>query len=166
MGIVSEALTESHVLSSFSCGNESLDTWLRNSARRAQVQSTGRTFVWHEGDDVVIGYFTLAAHLIHRDGLAARTARSLPANIPAILLAKLALDTGHQGRGLGGQLVIDALTRAVHAGQLVASRYVVVDAIDAAAHDFYLKYGFQELPHGSPMRLIRPLQDIASDLRI
>jgi len=164
MDIISEALDDSHVLNSFSCGNDSLDAWLRNSAHRARAQSTGRTFVWHEGDKVVIGYFTLAAHLISRDVLATSSARSLPVNIPAILLAKLALDTGYQGRRLGGQLLIDAFSRAVSAASLVASRYLVVDAVDEAAKNFYARYGFNELPNGPPMRLARPLKDIAADL--
>jgi GNAT superfamily N-acetyltransferase len=164
MDIISEALNDSHILTSFDSGNESLNSWLRSSAHRAQAQATGRTFVWHEGDDVVVAYFTLAAHMIHRDGLARSAARSLPASIPAILLAKLALDRGYHGQRLGGQLLIDALSRAVQAGRLVASRYVVVDAIDEAAKNFYVKYGFKELPNGVPMRLVRPLQDIAADL--
>ncbi len=164
MRLVAERLTENHVVSSFDSGKEPLDRWLRNSATRGNVQDTGRTFVWHEGDGVVLAYFTLAGHLLHRDSLSKSQARSVPADVPAILLAKLALDVSLHGQGLGSELLVDALTRCVQAGQLVASRYVVVDAIDESAARFYEKYGFVRIPETVPARLLRRLKDIAADL--
>jgi GNAT superfamily N-acetyltransferase len=102
---------------------------------------------------------------LHRDNLSRTQARSLPAEIPAVLLAKLALDTSLHSRGLGADLLVDALTRCVQAGQLVASRYVVVDAINDNAAAFYRRYGFTEVPStGAPTRLLRRLKDIAADL--
>jgi GNAT superfamily N-acetyltransferase len=68
------------------------------------------------------------------------------------------------GQGLGADLLIDALTRCVQAGQLVASRYVVVDAINEAAARFYAQYGFTMIPGTEPARLQRRLKDIAADL--
>lgn len=164
MGLISERLHGGHVLSSFGCGREPLDRWLRDSATRGDVQDTGRTFVWHEGDGVVLAYFTLTGHVLHRDDLAKSQARSLPAEIPAILLAKLALDTSLHGLDLGAELLVDALTRCVQAGQLVASRFVIVDAIDDSAARFYEKYGFTRIQGTAPTRLLRRLKDIAADL--
>jgi ribosomal protein S18 acetylase RimI-like enzyme len=163
--LISEALHEGHVTSSFNCGVEALDRWLRESAGRGSAQDTGRTFVWHEGDGVVVAYYTLAGHVLHRDNLSRSQARSLPAEVPAILLAKLALDTGLHSQGLGAELLVEALTRCVQAGQLVASRYVVVDAINEAAAAFYRRYGFSDIPTPAPpTRLLRRLRDIAADL--
>ena len=103
--MISEQWHDGHVLSSFASGKEPLDRWLRYSATRGNTQDTGRTFVWHEGDGVVLGYFTLAGHALHRDNVCKNQARSLPAEVPAILLATLALDTSLDGRGLGRDLL-------------------------------------------------------------
>lgn len=164
MNIISEPLDESHVLSSFSSGKPPLDDWLRGSAMRGQTQDTGRTWVWHEGDGTVLAYFTLAGHVIHGESLSKTQAKKLPAEIPSILLAKLALDRQYHGDGLGGELLWDALSKAVGAAQMVGARYMVVDALDDDAFGFYLKYGFAALPAGPSMRLHRRLRDIAADL--
>jgi GNAT superfamily N-acetyltransferase len=160
----SEPLNDSHVLTSFDSGKEPLDRWLRQSAGRGQLQDTGRTFVWHAGDGEVVAYFTLTGHALHRDSLSKKQAHSLPADVPAILLAKLALDVSLHGQGLGGELLLDALTRCVRAGEMVASRFVVVDAIDDNAASFYEKFGFTPIPDTDPVRLLRRLKSIAADL--
>ncbi len=165
MELISEPLNDGHVLSSFSCGNESLDRWLRASALRGSLQDTGRTWVIQEGDGVVLGYYTLAGHALHRDNLSRSQARSLPREVPAILLAKLAVDTSLRGQGVGRDLLVEALERCVAAGEVVAARYVVVDAIDDHAASFYEKYGFQRIPNTDPTRMHRRLKDIAADLR-
>lgn len=161
----SEPLNDSHVLGEFNSSNASLDRWLQESATRAAAQGTGRTWVWHHGDGRVVGYFTLVAHVVHRDALSRTQARSLPREVPAILIAKLALAATLHGQGLGEQLLLDALSRCVAAGNLVGSRFVVVDAIDAAAEAFYQRYGFQPMPDTAPTRLIRRLAAVAADLQ-
>jgi GNAT superfamily N-acetyltransferase len=161
---ISEPLNDSHVLTSFDSGKELLDRWLRQSAGRGQLQDTGRTFGWHAGDGEVVAYYTLTGHALHRDSLSKKQANSLPAEVPAILLTKLALDVGLHGQGLGGELLLDALTRCVRAGELVASRFVVVDAIDDNAATLYEKYGFTRIPGTEPVRLLRRLKSIAADL--
>jgi len=152
------------VLSTFSSTNGPLDRWLQESATRATAQGTGRTWVWHQGDDHVVGYFTLVAHIVHREALSRTQGRFLPREVPAILIAKLALASALHGQGLGEQLLLDALSRCVTAGDIVGSRFVVVDAIDAAAGSFYLRYGFQPMPDTTPTRLLKRLASIASDL--
>lgn len=164
MDFISEPLNDSHVLTSFDSGKEPLDRWLRQSAGRGQLQDTGRTFVWHAGDGEVVAYYTLTGHALHRDDLSKKQAHSLPAEVPAILLAKLALDLSLHGQGLGSELLLDALARCVRAGEIVASRFVVVDAIDESAARFYEKYGFNRVPETEPVRLLRRLRSIAADL--
>jgi ribosomal protein S18 acetylase RimI-like enzyme len=60
-------------------------------------------------------------------------------------LARLAIDSSHQGRGLGAALLNDALTRICHASEQVAVRAAVVHAIDESAVAFYQRFGFQAL---------------------
>jgi hypothetical protein len=51
---------------------------------------TARTFVWHTGDQVVVAWFSLAAHLVVRADLPLRIGRGSPDAPPAVLLARLA----------------------------------------------------------------------------
>jgi GNAT superfamily N-acetyltransferase len=90
--------------------------------------------------------------------------RGGPRQIPAVLLARLALDESLQGQGLGGALLADALERIVAATETVAARFVVVDAIDEHAALFYEHHGFQRIP--DTRRLIQKLTDVTSALRL
>ncbi|MHB8312277.1 MAG: GNAT family N-acetyltransferase [Candidatus Dormibacteria bacterium] len=160
----SQRLLPEHDLDAFSSGNEELDRWLRRSARHAEAANTGRTFAWTRPDSIqVVAYFTLAAHLLRRAEVPKRVGRGSPDAIPAILLARLALGRSLQGRGLGGQLLRDALERAVEASERAAARLVVVDAIDEDARAFYQHFGFVAIP-GS-RRLVRKVSDVAAGLR-
>lgn len=124
---------------------------------------SGRTWVWTARDEVVLAYFALGGHVIERDSLPARLGRGSPDRIPAVLIARLALDESFQGRGFGGALLADALSRTVAATDIVAARFAVVDAIDARAADFCAHYGFQAIPGTN--RLVRKISDIAADVR-
>jgi hypothetical protein len=62
--------------------------------------------------------------------------RGPPRQIPAILLAKLALNRSLQGRGLGAELLVLALSKIVDAARAAGGKLVVVDAIDEAAAPF------------------------------
>lgn len=159
MPFVSEAIAESHSTSQFDCGKPELDTWLRLHAQTTEARRTGRTFVWHE-DGRVVAYYTLAAHLLVRDELPRTLARGNPNQIPAVLLARLALDKVLHGQGLGGALLADALQRVIVATETVAARFVVVDSIDEAACGFYEHHGFRLIP--GTMRLVQKISDVAA----
>ena len=165
MSYVSEGLTEHHRTSTFRSGAAELDRWLLESALHAQAMRTARTFVWHGGDQQVCAYFSLAAHVIARADVSTKLGRGSPEQIPAILLARLALDQTLHGSGLGGELLWDALSRGVAASQLAGARVVVVDAIDAKAASFYAHHGFLAVPK-TPFRLVQKLSDIAAALDV
>ncbi len=110
-----------------------------------------------------MAYFTLAAHLVARESLTKRTARGSPNVIPAILLARLALDLSLQGQGLGAELLWDALSRAVAANRQAAARLVVVDAVDDGAASFYEHFGFEPIP-SNPTRLVQKVSSIEAAL--
>ena len=158
-------LREHHDRTVFNSGNVGLDSWLRDHSLHASAISTGRTFLWHSGDAVVVAYFTLAAHLVARESLTSRTGRGSPNVIPAILLARLALDVSLQGQGLGAELLWDALSRAVAANRQAAARLVVVDAVDERAAPFYEHFGFEPIP-GNPTRLVQKVSSIEAALKI
>jgi hypothetical protein len=64
-------------------------------------------------------------------------------------------------RGVGGELLGDALSRARAAADVVAARLVVVDAISAQAAAFYEHHGFTQIPD-NPNRLVQKMSDIAA----
>ncbi len=81
--------------------------------------------------------------------------------IPAILLARLALDRSLQGQRLGGALLAEALEIAVRGAANVGAAFVVVDALHDKAAKFYEHYDFIPcVPN--PLRLVRKMSEIAA----
>jgi predicted N-acetyltransferase YhbS len=150
-----------HDASKFSCGVEKLDGWLREHAHPSSVRGTALTWVWAR-DGEVIGYYLLAAHKVAREEVPASVGRGGPREIPAVLLAKLALDRRLQGRGLGDVLVADALTRVIAATRNVAARLVVVSALTEGVARFYEALGFTRIP--GRLVLVQRIRDIEAAL--
>lgn len=156
------ALDASHELSAFRSGNVELDEWLDKHARGATGHGT-RTFVAVDDHERVVGYFSVVPHLIRREDAPGRIARGAPREIPAILLAKLALSDELQGRGLGGELLVLALELVLDAAVVAGGKVVVVDAIDSNAAAFYEHHDFVPLPNHRD-RLIMKLSTVAHAL--
>jgi GNAT superfamily N-acetyltransferase len=160
---LAQPLSQEHNLENFDCGKEELSDWLKKFACHAEGMKTARTFVWtEEGGPDVVAYYSIAGHAIEKAQVPPKIGRGSPEQIPAVILARLALDRRQQGQGLGSRLLIDALARIVRASQEVALRLVVVDAIDEDAAQFYEKYGFRRIP--GDMRLFRKVSDVERDL--
>lgn len=157
-----EPLGPDHDLTAFTCGNPELDVWLRDHARDATGQGT-RTYVMVDDERRVVGYFSIAPHTIDRGGLSRRAARGAPRQIPALLLAKLALGSELHGRRLGSELLVVALTTIIDAARRAGGKFVVVDAIDDAAAAFYIHHEFESVP-SNPVRFVRKLSTIARAL--
>lgn len=159
----SEQLSEHHVLDLFDCGKTELNVWLARSARHAHRNNTTRTFVWCEpGEAHVVGYFSLAGHVVEKQALPPKLGRGSPEASPAVLIARLALDKSLHGRGLGGVLLADALQRAAQAAQRVATRFMIVDALDEEAATFYTRYGLKRIPGDT--RLFLKMSDVLASL--
>jgi GNAT superfamily N-acetyltransferase len=110
----------------------------------------------------VIGYYSLMAHVMNRDVLPKSIGHGSPLDIPAILLARLALDKSAQGQGLGGALLADALERSVLATRNLGARFVVVDALHERAATFYVHYGFKRIAATS--RLVQKMASTEASL--
>lgn len=94
-----------------------------------------------------------------------RIGRGAPHQIPAILLAKLALDRRRHDSGMGGELLVRALELIVESAKKAGGTLVVVDAIDDEAAAFYEHHGFERLPN-NPMRLVMKVSTVAKELGI
>ena len=112
----------------------------------------------------IAGFYTLSAISIEAQSLPPALAKKLPKYpIPAALIGRLAIDSRHQGTGLGGFLLADALNRVIRASDAIAIYAVIVDAKNETAKKFYEKYGFQPFPQ-SPQRLFIPLATIQNGI--
>jgi GNAT superfamily N-acetyltransferase len=162
---VIEKLSKDHELSRFDCGNEALNLWLKRFAWANVQNDSARVYVAHRRDHVVVGYHALTAGSVSRAEAPERIGHGLAAHpIGVVVLGRLAIDRAQQGKGLGITLLQDALLRAEHAADTVGIRAVLVQAIDAAARSFYLRYGFTPSPVDE-MRLMLLMKDLRAFLR-
>lgn len=147
--------------SSFDCGKPELNEWLRTQASQQEKANNTRTFLGVE-DDAIVGYYATTTYRLELDEAAVMYGagrRRYP--IPAVLLARLAVDAGCQGRGLGARLLVHALTEVAKASQSVGFEVVVVHAIDEDAVTFYARYGFTRFAD-HPLHLYLPVKNLVS----
>lgn len=158
-----EPLGKHHDRSAFACGNARLDHYLQRQAGQDARRRLAAPFVvCAPGTDRVVGYYTLSAISVDVGELPEETAWRLPGypEMPAILLGRLAVDQAFRGRGLGGWLLVDALSRTFRQSGSLGAAAVVVDALGASAAAFYEHYGFPRFPD-RPDRLFLPMSTIA-----
>lgn len=158
-----ERLNDQHDLTSFEAGQEdtgSQTEWLKRSALRNDQDGYTRTFVaCFSGTNQVGGFYGLATATVARGNLP-RSLRpnGTPAVIPAVLLARLAIDESLQGRGLGKAIVIEAIAKCMEVLEGVAFRFIIVDAATPKARALYTKFDFRALdPIEFPDRLYLPI---------
>ncbi len=155
-------LTDGHQVADFASGVASLDDWLKRRARANQSSGASRTYVVCDGDRVV-GYYALASGGIAVQDVPGRFKRNMPDPIPVVVLARLAVDSAYQGRGLGRALFRDSAQRVVYAADAIGIRGVVVHAISEQAKAFYLALGFDPSPR-DPTTLMVTLPDLRAAL--
>ncbi len=148
-----DKLRREHDLSAFDCANPSLNDWLRKFAWTNHQADSAKTYVALD-EERVTGYYALTTGSVHKHESPQRIAKGL-ANHPigVVLLARLAVDQSHQGRGLGKALPFGAMSRIEEAVDIVGVRAVLVHAIDDAAGRLYLYFEFEEPPVG-PYQLL------------
>ena len=151
-------------LAAFDCGVAVLDEWLVRFALSDQRAGSSVTYVLKSGSRVV-GFYTLAPHVIEPDDAAIRLSAGLPRRrpIPVFLLARLGLDRSEHGTGLGAALLRDALSRCSAAAAEVGGRAIVVHAKDDVAAKFYRRFGFTPLP-GNPHHLYLLMKDVRASI--
>lgn len=151
-------LADAHDRSQFSCGQPSLNDYLKKYAKQNEGKDYSRTFVLvREQETRVWGYYTLSAGQIERASISPQSAKSLPKYpAPAIILARLAVDESMKGQSLGRRLLVDSLQRCLVVGDQIGIHAVFVKAIDTGAAEFYQHFGFIPLID-SPLELYLPL---------
>ena len=162
-----EPLGKRHRLDQFQCGEPALDEWLKRHAHAAQASDSARVFVTTlEDGETVVGYYALAAAQVAPEDATARALKGQPRArpVPAILLARLAVDSEHQGAGLGRSLLQDVLLRCVDAADAIGARILLVHAKHEAARAWYMQYDFEESPT-DPLHLMMLMKDVRAFLQ-
>jgi GNAT superfamily N-acetyltransferase len=152
-------LTTTHRLDEFSCGEISLDEWLKRRALSNQWSGASRTFVVADQEERVCGYYAMAAGAVSHLMATSGVRRNMPNPVPVMMLARLAVDHRCQGIKLGAAILQDAVNRAVSVSQNAGVRALLVHALHDRAKQFYEHYGLQESPQ-HPMTLMLRLNSV------
>jgi GNAT superfamily N-acetyltransferase len=85
---------------------------------------------------------------------------------PVALLARLGVDSRHEGRGIGAGMIRDVLLRFVAVAEEIGARALLVHAESETARDYYLHL----IPHflsspSDPLHLVLRAKDLRHTLR-
>jgi predicted N-acetyltransferase YhbS len=153
-----DLLTDANETAQFDCGDDALNDWLRRPAARNQKDGSSRTWVAiHKAE--VVGYYASSTAAVTRAEATKRASRNQPDPIPAMLLGRLAVDSAHQGRGLGAALLKHFLLKSLEVSRLTGLRLVLVHAGDDSAASFYRHFGFESSPIVE-LTMMLPISDI------
>lgn len=153
-------LTAEHDLLAFDCGEPALNDWLRRRAVKNESRFA-RTYVVCAGNQVV-AYFCISAGSIERAAAPGKLRRNAPDAILVSVIGRLAVSSAHAGKGLGADLLSDALRRIAVASQTIGIGAVLVHAKDDAAKRFYMSRAeFIEYPADS-RTLFLPIETVVA----
>jgi GNAT superfamily N-acetyltransferase len=151
-------LSADHDLAEFDCGVPVLNDWLKHRALKNESRFS-RTYVVCEGDRVG-AFVSIAAGAVERAAAPGRLRRNAPDAVPVSVIGRLAVCRAYAGRGLGADLLSDALRRIALASQSIGIGAVLVHAKDEQAKRFYLACAeFIEYPQDS-RTLFLPIETV------
>jgi GNAT superfamily N-acetyltransferase len=160
-------LAGEHRKECFNCGEPELDAYLKELAGQHAKRNISRTYVAVANEEPcsILGFYTLSMAQVAYAELPPEIRRKLPKHypIPAARLARLAVERGAQGMGVGAGLLMNALVRCVSISQEVGAAGIIVDAKHEKAQAFYLKYGFIPLAN-NPLTLFMPMQVVLESI--
>jgi ribosomal protein S18 acetylase RimI-like enzyme len=151
-----------HDRAGFDCGVPALNGFLKSTARQHGEKGISRTFVLtvQENPSIILGYFTLTLCEVKTEHLPALYAGKFPEHgLPAVRLARLAVDTRFRSCGYGGCLLAEAIHRTVLIAEHAGVIGLFVDAKNETACLFYQRYGFKPLPDNL-LKLFLPIETL------
>jgi GNAT superfamily N-acetyltransferase len=162
-----ELLAARHQLTGFRCRSEVQTAWLVEVAKQAHGTGTTRVFVVTEVDQPhVVAYYAWCMASVAIADLPERLRRGAGRYPqPIALLARLGVDEGHEGKGLGAALLLDVITRVASLSDAIGCRGLLVHAESEQARGFYehLIPEFERSPT-DPLHLLLLLKDIRCTL--
>jgi GNAT superfamily N-acetyltransferase len=162
-----ELLSDHHDLDGFTCRSTEQTDWLRRHARQAVTTGTAKVFVVTEvGSPAVVGYYAWCMAQLATIGAPSRLRKGAGRYPqPVALLARLGVDKGHEGQGLGVGLLQDVFARLVSVADAIGCRGLLIHAESDEARDFYLHVlpELEESPT-DPLHLVVLLKDVRKTL--
>ncbi len=158
-----ELLADSHDRKGFRCGSESLDLYLRETAKGHLTKGVSITRVMVERIDrepkPILGYFTLTSTLAKAANWpsAAKELPTMP--LPIVLLGRLAVAENWQGRGIARLLLAAAREIAASSMRGVDGVGLAVDPAHEELVAVYAKYGFIRVDEQS-LRMFLPFHSL------
>ncbi len=141
-----EPLAKTHSRVDFTCGNERIDSYFRESVSQDVKRKYATCFVAREiATDRVAGFYTLSSSNVPITEVPEILAKKLPRypTVPAVLIGWLGRHSDYAGVGLGEALLFDAIKTVATAP--IGAHAIFADAIDDAAAAFYAAFGFTSL---------------------
>ena len=153
-----------HGVESFECGRPELDRFLKRYALISQKANTARTYVACR-DERIAGYHSLTVGSVMYRDVPERIVKGVARHpVPLMILARLAVNSGEQGKGLGAALLKDAMLRTLNAAGIAGIRALFVHAKDEEAKRFYEHFNFRPSPT-DPHHLYCLIKDIRQLIR-
>jgi len=160
-------ISKAHDREAFDCGEPDLNEFLRLHARQSHERGGAKTFVASSMTDArcVLGFYSLSPASIDYASTPALLKKGLVRyEVPVFRLGRLAVDLALQGRGLGGQLLLAAGRRCIHAAAEVGGVALLIDAKSDRVAAWYKAYGALALLD-VPRSLVLPLATVEAALK-
>lgn len=132
------------VLKKFDCEVEALNEFLSRYALKNDELGIGKTFVALNENNQIAGYFTLATAQVAYQEIPDDFKEKLPKYpIPALRIARLAVNKDLKRKGIGKWLLAQAFIKAIHVADVTGLYFIIVDAKETSK-SFYEHYGFHK----------------------
>lgn len=109
------------------------------------ISGASRTYV-SESEGRIVAYYCLAAGSLEHANAPGSMRRNMPDPLPIVVMGRLAIDKNFQGKGIGAELLLNALDRTSSVSTQIGIRAMLVHAKDDRAVAFYKHFGFVSSP--------------------
>lgn len=133
-------ITATDNVDEFECASTEQTQWLRRHAQQSASTGTTRVFVvTQEDDSTVVAYYAWCMAQLDLAAAPERLKKGAGRYPqPMALLARLGVDSGHEGKGLGAGLLIDVVSRLLTLSGDIGCRGLLIHAESEVARAFYM----------------------------
>lgn len=131
----------------FDCGRPKLNEYVKTYISQDLRRGLTKAYMAIDPNSArIVGYYTLSSAQVGCHEVPDKWKKKVGVYpVPCSIIGRLAVDRTMQGKGLGEKLLMHAYFTVEKAAKHIGIKAVIVDAEDAEAENFYLKYGFEFL---------------------
>lgn len=157
------ALTATHPVEGFDCGQPARNEWLRRRAFPNEQAGHSRTYV-RLVDGEVTAFYSLAMSSVLRGMLPSRLRHGAPDPVPMALLGQLAVSHALHGGGIGTEVLLHAFETAVAGAARIGCALLGVHPAEATVAEWYAARGFTAVKDATPALMLIPLAKVRTIL--